>query len=311
MTHRRYITSFLILTLTSLACGLVSSAPISPTPVPIQPTVQAPTEIPAIPQLTADQLKNAQYQLGARDDHAVVQLTGGQYQQGTDATTLDFAHVSLVDFISIGDLTGDGINEAAAILFENYGGTGNFGFLAIYTNVNGLPVFLSSVMIDDRPLINSMTIENGEVYLDAVTHGFDDPGCCPQLSTTRRYALVNNRLRITNYATATPNGAKRTIEIMSLTDGTEVTEFVQVSGTVSIAPFENSLSYFIYDEAGNQIAAGPAKVTAPDFGASGTFSELIPLAGISAGTTVYLEIQDLSAADGSWLAMDSVKLLVK
>jgi hypothetical protein len=123
--------------------------------------------------------------------------------------------------------------------------------------------------------------------------------------------LVNNKLRITNYATATSDGAKRTIEIMSPADKTEVTEFVQVNGAVSIAPFENNLSYAIHDEAGNQLATGPVTVTAPDLGAPGTFSELIPLAGIPANTTVYLDIQDLSAADGSILALDAVKLIVK
>jgi len=266
--------------------------------------------IPA-PALTADQLKNAQYQLGARDDRASVQLTDGQWQQGTDATTLDFAHVILSEFVSLGDITGDGVDEAAAIFFENYGGTGNFGFLTVYTNINGLPVFLSSAIIDDRPVINSIFIKNGEVYLDAITHGLEDPGCCPTLQTTRRYVLVNDQLQVINYTTATPDGEIRSIEIMSPADGTQVTEFVQVNGTVSIAPFENNLSYFIYDEAGNQLGVGPVTVIAPDFGAPGTFSELIPLAGISAGTTIILEIHDLSAADGSILALDAVKLIVK
>jgi hypothetical protein len=304
MRRRYFIVPFLILTLAILARVYFSSPPDPAQPIDPTPTVPAPS-------LTADQLKNAQYQLGARDDRAVVQLTDGQYQQGTDATTLDFAHVSLSEFISIGDLTGDGINEAAAIFFENYGGTGNFGFLAIYTNVNGLPVFLTSATIDDRPLINNMTIENGGVYLDAVIHSFEDPGCCPALQTTRSYALVKNKLRITNYVTSTSDGTKRNIEIISPADGTEVREFVQVSGAVGVAPFENNLSYFIFDEAGNQLIAGPVTVTAPDFGAPGTFSELIPLAGISADTPIYLEIQDISAADGSWLAMDSVKLIAK
>jgi hypothetical protein len=309
MSSRNFIASILILTLATLACGLISPDPTSPTPDLILPTISAPTA--SAPDLTANQLRNAQYQLGAREDRTVVQLTDGQYQQGTDATTLDFSHVSLSEFISTGDITGDGIDEIAAIFFENYGGTGNFGFLAVYINVNGLPVFLSSTIIDDRPLVNSMTIKNGEVYLDAIIHGFQDGGCCPTLPTTRTYRLVNNQPRMTSYSTATPEEAKRTVEIMSPVDGTEVTEFVQVSGTVSIAPFENNLSYFIYNEAGDQLVAGPVMVTAPDFGAPGTFSELIPLAGIPAGTAVYLEIQDLSAADGSILALDAVKLVVK
>ncbi len=305
MTHKHFLTLFLILTLTTLACGLAAPASPSPTPAPVQVTVSALTD------LSAGQMQNAQYQLGARDDHTVVQLTDGKYQQGTDATTMDFAYAGITEFISVGDLTGDGVTEIAAIFFENYGGTGNFGFLTIYTNVNGQPVFLTSTMIDDRPLINSMSIENGEIYLDAVIHGFEDGGCCPTLQTTQRYALVNNKLRLMNYTTVNPEAKIRNIEIMSPADQTQVSEFAQINGAVSIAPFENNLSYFIYDEAGNQLASGPVTVTAPDFGAPGTFSELIPLAGIPVNTIIYLEIQDISAADGFIQALDVVKLIVK
>ncbi|MBK9602439.1 MAG: Gmad2 immunoglobulin-like domain-containing protein [Anaerolineales bacterium] len=309
MNYKHLTSLILALTLATLACGLTAPASNAPTPAPVQETIPAPTE--AAPSLTADQLKNAQYQLGARDDRAVIQLTDGKYQQGTDATTLDFAYIGLTQFVSVGDLTGDGVNEIAAIFLENYGGTGNFGLLTIYSNVNGLPVFLTSTFIDDRPMINSMSIENGEVFLDAITHGAQDGGCCPTLPTTRRYALVNNQLRMVNYTTATPEGAKRIVEITAPVNGAEASGSVQVSGTVSIAPFENNLTYFIYDEAGNQFAAGPVMVTAPDFGAPGTFNETFTLEGIPPGTTIYLEIQDISAADGSWLAMDAVKLVIK
>lgn len=310
MIHKHVGKFFLILTLATFACGLPTASDSPPT-VPVQEATLAPTEIPTTPQLTADQLNNAQYQLGVQEQHTVIQLTDGQFQQGTDATTLDFAYIKLTEYISIGDLTGDGIDEVAAIFFENYGGTGQFGFLAIYSNVNGLPVFLNSTLIDDRPMINSLSIENGEVFLDAIIHGFEDGGCCPTLPSTRRYVLVNNQLRMVNYTTATPDGTKRIIEITSPINETEVTGSVQVSGNVTIAPFENNLSYFIYDEAGNQYAAGPVAVTAPDLGAPGTFNETFTLEGIPAGTTIYLELQDISAADGSWLAMDAVKLIVK
>ena len=310
--YRKYFIQ-LFLTLTLATCGLASCAPAAPTAVPVQPTVPAPTiSAPTVssPTLTIDQLKNAQYKLGSRDDHAVVQLKDGQYQEGTDATTQGYAHVQLTD-IAIGDLTGDGIDEAAVVVFENYGGSGNFGSLVIYTNIDGSPVFLTSIPIDDRPKINSLKIENGELTLDAIVHGPQDPECCPALQTTRTYVLVNNQLRLTNSTTSTPDGKQRTIEIMSPASGTEVTGNVQVNGSVSIAPFENNLSYAIYNEAGTQLATGPVPVTAPDLGGPGTFSQLISLAGIPAGTTVYLDVQDLSAADGSVLALDSVKLIVK
>jgi hypothetical protein len=297
---------FLILTLTTLACGL-PTASISLTPAPVQEATLAPAV-----GLTAEQLKNAQYQLGARDDHAVVQLTDGQYQNGTDTASMDFAYAGIMmDLISGGDLTGDGGDELAAIFVENYGGTGQFEFLAVYSNVNGLPVFLSSTIIDDRAIINSMSINDGEVFLDAIIHSFEDAGCCPTLPTTRRYALVQNQLRIVHYTTDTPTGTRREVEITSPVNGTEANGSVQVTGNITIAPFENNLSYFIYDEAGNELTSGPLAVTALDLGAPGTFDAVISLEGIAQGAIVYLEIQDISAADGSWLAMDAVKLVVR
>jgi hypothetical protein len=306
MVSRHSLKFLWILVFVMSACGLPTAAA-TPTPAP----VQEPTLAPTTSGLTIDQLKSAQYQLGVNDTHSVVQLVDGIYKQGTDATTLDFAYIALTDKVAFGDLNGDGIDEAAAMFLENYGGTGNFGMLTIYSNVNGLPVFLTSVLIDDRPMINSISIENGEVFLDAVTHGFDDGACCPTLQTTRRYALVNNQLHMVHYTTNTPDGRKREIEITTPTNGTEASGSVQVSGSITIAPFENNLSFSVYDEAGNQYTVGPLAVTAPDLGAPGTFNEMFTLEGIPPGTTIYIEIQDVSAADGSWLAMDAVKILVK
>jgi hypothetical protein len=300
LSYKYLIRNFLILTISTFACGM-----------PVTSTLPTPAPEVSVRGLTYDQLGNAQYRLGARDDHATVKMTDGKYKQGTDTSTLDFADVELTDFIALGDLTGDGKNEAAAIFFENYGGTGNFGFLTIFSNINNQPIFLTSSMIDDRPKINQIKIEDGKVYLDTTIHGTNDPGCCPRLPTTRRYALVNNQLRLMNYTTATPDGTKRVISIKEPEQDAQVTDSIQVSGKVSIAPFENNLPYFIYDESGKQILSGPTKVVAPDLGAPGIFSETVSLTGISAGTVIYLEVQDLSMADGSLLAMDAVKLIVK
>jgi hypothetical protein len=298
----------LVLALATCACGLTAPVSNAPTTGPAQEATLA----PAVPGITLDQLRNAQYQLGVREDHAVVQLTDGLFQQGTDTTTLDYAYIALTQFTAVGDLTGDGVDEIAAMFLENFGGTGNFGMLAIYTNVNGQPVFLTSVLIDDRPMVNSLSIDNGEVFLDAVVHDFDDGACCPELPSTRRYALVNNQLQLVNYTTGAPTGVVRSIEITSPVNGTEVSGSAQVTGTVTIAPFENTLVYYIHDEAGNQYAAGPVNVSATEFGGPGTFNETFNLEGIPAGTTIYLELQDTSPADGQTiLALDVVKLTVK
>lgn len=297
----------LILILATLACGFPTASD-SFTPVPPADAVSPPTAIPA---LTIEQIHNVQYPLLIPDDGRVVQMTNGIYQSGTDTLSADYAYIAVTQFFALGDLTGDGVGDAAAMFLENYGGTGNFGVLTVYANVAGKPVFLDSLLIDDRPMPNSISIVNGEIFLDVVVHDFDDGGCCPTLQTTQTYALIKNQLRLANYTTVAPNGVKREIIVSSPVDNTELTtRAFQLTGSVSIAPFENNLSFFVYDEDGNQYMAGPINVTAPDFGAPGTFDTMMVLDTLAAGT-YYIEIQDQSAADGAILALDSVKIILK
>jgi hypothetical protein len=79
---------------------------------------------------------------------------------------------------------------------------------------------------------------------------------------------------------------------------------------VTISPFENNLSYRVYNEQGNELAAGPIMVTAPDLGAPGTFTVTLDLGAFPMGR-LHIEISDLSAADGSVLALASVAVVVK
>lgn len=297
----------LILILATLACGFPTASD-SITPVPPADTVSPPTAIPA---LTIEQINNVQYPLLVPNDGRVVQMTNGVYQSGTDTLSVDYAYIAVTQFFALGDLTGDGVGDAAVMFLENYGGTGNFGVLAVYANVAGQPVFLDSLLIDDRPMPNSISLINGEIFLDVIVHGFEDGGCCPTLQTTQTYALVKNQLRLVNYTTVAPTGVKREIIVSSPVDNTELTtRTFQLTGSVSIAPFENNLSFFVYDEDGNQYMAGPVTVTAPDFGAPGTFDTTMVLDTLSAGT-YYIEIQDQSAADGAILALESVKVILK
>lgn len=306
MAANRSLIFILTITLTTLACGLQPGSN-SPEVAPATITIPAPT---ALPGLSVEQVKNAQYKLGVRDDHASVQLTDGKFQQGTDNTTLDFARVDMIDSVSLGDLTGDGVNEGATVVYENYGGTGEFGFLTIYSNQNGTPAFVTSSMIDDRPQVGEVTIENGEVKLDAVIHGINDPGCCPALQTFQWYRLVGTTLRLSKYISNSPDGQPHEIVISGPYSG-DASQSVHLTGTITMAPFENTLSYHLTDISGTDLISGPIPVTAPDPGAPGTFDATIDLTVIPANSTIFLEVRDLSAADGSTIAMDSVQLTVK
>lgn len=310
MASRTTVIFWLLLFL--MGCRPATPPPTSPaqtTPEPGNQLNTSPAASTTIPDVVQE-IRNAQYQLGASDTLQVVQLTDGNFEQGTPGSD-DFMSVQVTDFVAIGDLNADGTEEAAALISENYGGTGVFVFLAVYSQVNGTWTFQTSNMVDDRPQLNALSVENNEIFLDAVIHGIDEPMCCPTLRTTRHYRFVDNLLDLVDYTTFTPSGQPRTIVIESPPSGSEVFTSVPIKGQVAIAPFENNLVYRIYDVSGIELSAGAIAVSAPDLGAPGTFEALIPLGKVLSGAIIRLEVQDLSAADGSLLAMDSVELVVK
>jgi hypothetical protein len=299
-------TLILLLTIFLIGCRPVQAPPTT-TPVP-EATAIAATAV-HVPDEAA-LIRNAPYQLGTPDSLQIVQLKDGKYEQGTPGGA-DYISVQMTDFVATGDLNADGSDEIVALAAENFGGTGVFVFLVVYTDTSGTPAFFTSRIVDDRPQLNALSIENGEIFLDATIHGTDDPMCCPTLKTTRHYKLVNDQLDMTDFTSFTPDGRPRTITIESPVDGAEARSTVQIRGSVAIAPFENNLTYSIKDGAGVEISRGAITVTAPDPGGPGTFDSSVPLGNIITDTVITIEVQDLSAADGSLLAMDSVELVVK
>lgn len=273
------------------------------------PTPEAPTP-DDIPGISPGQVRNAEYQLGLLDQIRVVQLEDGRYQEGAPGNT-DYISISVSDFIARGDLNDDGENEAVAIVTENYGGIGAFVFVAVYQTLNDEPVFLTSIFLDDRPLINALSVEDGEIFVDAVIHDSDDPLCCPSLATTRHYLLNGLNLIMTSYSTMTPAGDARVITIEAPIDGIQVSGIIRLKGSITIAPFENSLVYRVYDLGGVALSIGPINVDAPALGAPGSFEKAIELGDILTNTTVRVTVEDLNIADGSLFAMDSVILQVR
>jgi hypothetical protein len=262
--------------------------------------------LPAEAGISIEQLRNAEYQLGLLDQTRTIQLIDGVFQEGTEA---DLIAVRMGETVASGDLNGDGKAEVVVPVAENYGGTGVFVFLTVYDIINNSPVYRTSVTIDDRPILEALRIENGEVFLTATIHDFDDAMCCPTLHTTRHYRLTGTGLLMTHLSTQTPNGADRVITITAPEDGAEVSGVVKIQGNITIAPFEKNLVYRIYDAGGVEVVAGPVEVSAPDLDAPGTFDRSIDLTAFGS-TTIRLVIQDINIADGSLFAMDSIIMTV-
>lgn len=285
------------------------ATPESATVTPAFPTPKPPTPLPDIPGISPDQVRNSEYQLGFLDQIRTVQLKDGQYQEGNSGDT-DYLSVSVTDFIARGDLTGDGEDEAVAIVAENYGGSGTFVFLAVYRYSSDEAVYLTSIFLDDRPMINAVAVEDGEIFVDAVIHAADDPMCCPTLATIRHYLLDGVNLIMTDFSTLTPGGEPRRITIEAPVDGAQISGIIRLLGNITIAPFENNLVYRVYDLGGVELSAGPISVESSGLGAPGTFEKAIDLGNILTDTTVRIAVEDRNAADGSLFAMDSVFLQV-
>jgi hypothetical protein len=214
--------------------------------------------------------------------------------------------------VAYGDLDGDSLQDAAIILGENYGGSGSFVSVAVLLNRNGQPVFAGSVGIDDRPKVNSISIQNGEVLLDAVIHGPNDPGCCPAQPVTQTFRLWGGKLILVHYTSKTPVGTERIIKINAPAQGSEVSGPLTISGSVTIAPFENSLGYSVFVEGSSDpVLQAAVMVDAADMGGPGNFSLPLDLAASGIKGNVRIQIADLSAANGAYLAVDTLFVTVK
>lgn len=299
---RRTLTVLPLLFL-AVACSGITGRLLTPTPTAfVFPTLVT----PQIDSLTATQLQNAEYTLTAFDNASrAFRLSDGAYKSGAP----DFADIRMLEQIGFGDLNRDGVPDAAVLLAENFGGSGVFVWLAAVLNENGKPYHVASSMIDDRAQINALEIRDGNIFLDAVVHGPIDPGCCPNFPVTRTFRLMSSLLVLVNATSETPNGLPRVIAIDSPRAGESVSGALTLNGRVTIAPFENTLRLRVYNEEGNELYIAPITLTVPELGAAADFSVTLDLTIFPPGR-ITIEIADISAADGSVLALASVEVVV-
>jgi hypothetical protein len=136
--------------------------------------------------------RNAQYRLNTNPPQ-VVQLVNGQFQQGAPGD-VNYVLVNTTDLIVAGDLNADGVNEVIGPVVEYYGGTGKFVYLTLYEQVNQGLTFKTSFLVDDRPVLNALSIQSNQIVLDAIIHAPEDPLCCPTLNKVFRLRYVNGQL---------------------------------------------------------------------------------------------------------------------
>jgi len=140
------------------------------------------------PYIILEQLKYLNYP----SEHAFygnATLSNGKYTEKNDSGSASYLTVTLTDFSAAGDLNGDTVNDAAAILAEDAGGSGTFYYLhAIYNG--GFYIYsIANAFLGDRVKIKGLKIEDGIIYVDMVRHKPEDPMCCPTDEVIRKFKL--------------------------------------------------------------------------------------------------------------------------
>jgi hypothetical protein len=311
--NRKIILPILALVLATMAC-LVQVTPTLPpgptavpstaTPLPLVPSAAPVTPTPTA--LTLDMLRNGTYYLP--NYKHTVKLVNGAYSEGSGT---DQYSVQMQDAIVFGDLNDDGVADAAILLVENGGGTGEFESVVAVLNTNGAPTQAGQSLLGDRVQVRSMTINSGLLDLDMLVQGPKDPMCCPSMPEAQSYRMVGNAFWLINLNTITTDVQKRSIRINSPSYGASVTNPFTISGSETIAPFENTLAYRVFLPDGTNVNEATVPVDSGGVaGGPGTFTQTFDLSNAGVTGPVIIQFLDLSAADGSTQALESVVLNV-
>jgi hypothetical protein len=143
--------------------------------------------------LTVDQLNNRRYLIPSwenPDQGEWVQLKNGEFTRKNPDNPL---FVNLVK-IALGHLSRHPTQDAAVIYAYNTGGSGIFTMLGAVIHDQGKFKDIAPTDLGDRVKINSLNIQSGKIVIDLVTHGPNDPACCPTAKKIATYALVGNKL---------------------------------------------------------------------------------------------------------------------
>lgn len=178
-----------------------TAVPVEPTAT-VPPTALPPTAAPsptdtAVPAagLLLEQVRNAAYRFTDTPDRPVQLTDGVQPRDVNDPAGADYRIAGIVEggeAVALGDLNGDGADDAAVILTADPDGTGVFYHLFVMLSDGGQPAQTAETFLGDRVALHALTIADGEISIQMDVAGPDDGACCPSQPTTRSYRLESD-----------------------------------------------------------------------------------------------------------------------
>ena len=121
-----------------------------------------------------------------------VRLENGEHRAPAAPGAASEIVIGLTKHIAVGEL--DGQPAAAVVLHSSGGGSGTFMELHVMVERDGKPYDVAWALLGDRVKINSVSIKDGKIVVDMVTHGPNDPMCCPTQQVVQTYVLQGDQL---------------------------------------------------------------------------------------------------------------------
>jgi hypothetical protein len=217
---------------------------------PTVPTMAAdtPTTVPTLPQPVATSfteldLKNAIYSIkdfaGENGGSDKVTLVDGFYAYIDPTNPPDPSNYTVQYLKSAnGDLNADGMPDAAVILIADTSGSGTFIYLAAMVSGKGMQENIDTIYLGDRVVVETISIQDGLVQLQMITHGPQDAMCCPSVKTSQTYLLENGRL-VSQVEKIIAPLANEIIRALKAKDMAKLIEFIDPSAGVRFSPYTN------------------------------------------------------------------------
>lgn len=127
-----------------------------------------------------------------------VKLHAGEWRDSANGDVRE-AYLTMV---AHGDLNGDSLRDAAAILYTDPGAAGKFfDVVPVIASTTNQPEVLGGTVghgayIGDRVKPESLWIDGHRVWLRIMEHAKGDEACCPTLWQQRTYRLVKDSLKL-------------------------------------------------------------------------------------------------------------------
>ncbi len=126
-----------------------------------------------------------------------VTLAGGRYE-GPPYEAGGAARPALMLWeptVHFGDMDGTDGSEAVVLLSSTTGGSGEMVYVAVFGVRDGALKDLGIAQVGDRTKVQSVWLEKGNIVMDVIEAGPDDPACCPTQVARKTFRLEGGTLK--------------------------------------------------------------------------------------------------------------------